>query len=360
MNGATPAFHQNVPHRETAVTGSASAPADPIDLNQRFVSADPVSRALGVEIDALAARHTTALILGESGVGKERIAREIHDRSPRKDGPFVAVDCSSFPETLIESQLFGHVRGAFTGADFDHPGYIRSANGGTLFLDEVGDMPLSLQTRLLRVLQERYVIPVGQTKPVSVDVRVVAATNHDLPELVRQGRFREDLFYRLSAYRMIVPPLRERVGDILPLAEYFLDLQAAVYEEPRRSLSDQAKRWLQEQPWRGNVRELANAIEYALVTSTRPELMPEDFPAPLLEQGASLGLDAPAPSMPTSPADVPTMREAEWQALMAALHATAGDKTRAARLLGISRSRLYSMMAREGVDPAKHTSRSAS
>ncbi len=360
MNGATPAFHQNNQPRGPAAGRSESAHVGQGDLTDRFVSADPVSRALNVEIAALAARNTTALILGESGVGKERIAREIHDRSSRKDGPFVAVDCSSFPEALIESQLFGHVRGAFTGADFDHPGYIRSAHGGTLFLDEVGDMPLSLQTRLLRVLQERYVVPVGQTKPVAVDVRVVAATNHDLPELVRQGRFREDLFYRLSAYRMVVPPLRERVGDILPLADYFLDLQATIYEEPRRSLSDQAKRWLKEQPWRGNVRELANAIEYALVTSNRPELLPEDFPEPMLDAVRSVGIETPVPIKPQSPDDVPTMREAEWQALMAALHATAGDKTRAARLLGISRSRLYSMMAREDVDPAQHASRSAS
>ena len=180
------------------------------DATSAFVCVDPVSRSLDVQIDALASRQTTVLIVGESGVGKERIAKEIHDRSARGRGPFVAVDCSSFSESLIESQLFGHVRGAFTGAELDRPGYIRAAHNGTLFLDEVGDMPLALQTRLLRVLQERSVTPVGQTEAVPVDVRVMAATHRDLPQLVRSGQFREDLFYRLGAFRLIVPPLRER------------------------------------------------------------------------------------------------------------------------------------------------------
>ncbi|MBN1343377.1 MAG: sigma-54-dependent Fis family transcriptional regulator [Phycisphaerae bacterium] len=319
-------------------------------LEARFVRADPVTKALDIQIEALAARQTTVLIFGESGVGKERVAREIHNRSRRASGPFVAVDCSSFSGALIESQLFGHIRGAFTGADYDHSGYIRAADGGTLFLDEVGDMPPTLQTRLLRVLQERCVTPVGHTRPIPVDVRIVAATHQNLPGLIRGGKFREDLFYRLSAYRLIVPPLRERISDIVPLANHFLDLQAQVYEEPRRLLSGTAGRWLESQPWRGNIRELANAIEFALVSHDRMELMPEDFPEPLLPDEVGIDVLDLADGMTAAPprsGQVMTLREAEWRAVAAALRTTAGDKTRAARLLGISRSRLYSILARQ-------------
>jgi len=326
----------------------------------RFVCVDPLTTCLNEQITALAARNTTILIVGESGVGKECVAREIHERSSRSRGPFIAVDCSSFSETLIESQLFGHARGAFTGAEAESMGYIRDADGGTLFLDEVADMPLSLQTRLLRVLQERTVTPVGRTRPVPVDVRVVAATHQDTAEMVRQGRFREDLFYRLSAFRLEVPPLRQRPGDIVPLAEYFLDLQAAIYEEPRRSLSESARQWLQSQYWRGNVRELANAIEYALVTSDLPELHPEDFPDALLERVAPYPEAPVSPDAHSSPAGsmVMTLRQAQWQAVLNALSAAGGDKTRAARLLDISRSRLYSILAQQ--DPTGRSSRTAS
>ncbi len=347
MHGAPMGFQQadgGGPARGTPLEPPASPDrASPVS---RFVCVDPVSKVLAMQIDALAARHTTVLIAGESGVGKERVAQEIHNRSPRADGPFIAVDCSSFSETLIESQLFGHIRGAFTGAEGDRPGYVRAAHGGTLFLDEVGDMPLSLQTRLLRVLQERSVIPVGQTEPIPVNVRILAASNRDLPALVRAAQFREDLFYRLTSFRLEVPPLRERRGDIVPLAEYFLDLQSAIYEEPHRRLSDRARRWLEDEWWRGNVRELANAVEYALVTCDRDVLTPEDFPEPILTEGG-LGVCLTEPAYPPTSQRVMTLRQAEWQAVMAALRVTGGDKTNAARALAISRSRLYSILARQ-------------
>lgn len=329
--------------------------------NRRFVCVDPSSKILDAQLTTLARRNTTVLIVGESGVGKEHIAREIHDRSPRHAGPFVAVDCSSFSETLIESHLFGHVRGAFTGADGDRIGYIQAAHGGTLFLDEVGDMPLTLQTRLLRVLQERTVTPVGQTEPVAVDVRILVATHRNLPYLVRTNEFREDLFYRLSAFRMIVPPLRERRGDIVPLANYFLDLQAEIYEEPRRHLSDSAQRWLETQWWRGNVRELANAIECALVASSGDVLQPEDFPDPaLVEDGFPEPTADSLYPLEHAPRQIMTLQEAEWHAVTNALRATSGDKTQAARALAISRSRLYSILARQDQPGKPRSSRSAS
>ncbi len=361
MNAAQKGFHQaDDDGRFQSATSQASCDRAP---QQRFVCIDSVSKSVDVQIGSLGARQTTVLIVGESGAGKERVAREIHDRSGRADGPFVAVDCSSFSETLIESQLFGHVRGAFTGAERDKVGYIRASHTGTLFLDEVGDMPLSLQTRLLRVLQERRVTPVGQTESVPVDVRIIAATHQDLPWLVRVGTFREDLFYRLSAFRLAVPPLRERRNDIIPLAEYFLDLQAAIYEEPRRRLSPSACQWLQAQWWRGNVRELANAIEHALVTSDGGVLVPEDFPEPLLPEGkgpADLAGHALAFDAPSLDGAVMTLAETEWRSVVAALQATGGDKTRAARLLAISRSRLYSILARHDRSAGSSANRSAS
>jgi len=348
MNGAQTGFDAADGSGCGATTPTSRRPPTGYPVPTRFICVDPLSRALNEQILSLSGRQTTVLICGESGVGKERIAREVHDLSPRRSGPFVAVDCSSFSETLVESQLFGHVRGAFTGADSDKLGYIRAADGGTLFLDEVGDMPLSLQTRLLRVLQERTVTPVGQTQVIPVDVRIVAATHQDLGAMVRAGTFREDLFYRLSAFRLEVPPLRERPADIVPLAEYFLDLQAIIYEEPRRSLSDRTKQWLRSQWWRGNIRELANAIEYALVTSDQMELMPEDFPEPILTERSASEVEeaADVAAGVGRPAKVMTLREAQWHAVMTAMKAAGGDKTRAARLLAISRSRLYSILAR--------------
>ncbi len=361
MYGARTGFHAS----DGQDPSGAVRPHDGRDLEQQlrsqFVCADPVSKALDIQIDALAPRRTTVLIVGESGVGKERVAREIHGRSPRRDRPFVAVDCTSFSGTLIESQLFGHVRGSFTGADRDHQGYIRAADGGTLFLDEVGDMPLGLQTRLLRVIQERCVTPIGQTEPVPVDLRIIAATHQRLPQLVRAGAFREDLFYRLSTYRMSVPSLRERTKDIVPLAEHFLDLQATIYEEPRRQLSPEAKQWLEAQPWHGNVRELANAIEFALVASSAPELMPEDFPEPAMATKAR-SLEPMSDVAPDGLGSdsILTMRQAEQRAVMSALRATNGDKTHAAKLLGISRSRIYSILARREQASDVRTNRSAS
>ncbi|BDG62426.1 sigma-54 interaction domain-containing protein [Caldinitratiruptor microaerophilus] len=224
------------------------------------------------EVDA------TVLITGESGVGKEQVARLIHRASPRADGPLMTIDCGALPQSLIESELFGYERGAFTGANRDGKrGLIEMADKGTLFLDEIGELPLSLQVKLLRFLQERSVVRVGGLRPIPVDVRIIAATNRDLRQMVREGRFREDLFWRLNVVPIHVPPLRERPEDILALAEHFL-ARAAVRYGRQRSLSREVADILMRYPWPGNVRELENLIERLVVTSSGPVITPEDLP----------------------------------------------------------------------------------
>jgi transcriptional regulator with GAF, ATPase, and Fis domain len=208
---------------------------------------------------------SSVLIEGESGTGKELLARAIHEKSPRRDGPFEAVNCAGMPAGLVESILFGHRKGAFTGADFDKPGVFEVANGGTLFLDEVGDMPLEIQPKLLRALQQREVTRLGEEGRVrKVDVHVVAATNHDLPRAVDEGRFRGDLYFRLKVAQLHLPPLRERPEDILPLAEFFLQRLAEKRKQPVAQLSREARAYLLGRPWQGNVRELENAMEWGL------------------------------------------------------------------------------------------------
>jgi transcriptional regulator with GAF, ATPase, and Fis domain len=206
----------------------------------------------------------SVLIHGESGTGKELIARAIHELSARRDGPFEAVNCSAIPHTLFESTLFGHIKGAFTGADSDRAGHFEVANGGTLFLDEVGELPLEVQPKLLRALQQREITRVGETGHVRrIDVRVVTATNRDVLRAVEQGAFRADLYYRLNTAELYMPPLRERAEDILPLAEYFLQRLAEKRKQPAPQLSRDARRYLLANPWQGNVRELENVMEFA-------------------------------------------------------------------------------------------------
>src|SRR5947207_10150656 len=223
---------------------------------------DPMLRLRRL-IDALAARDCTALIHGESGTGKELTAREIHDRSARCDGPFVPVDCTTLRDTLFESQLFGHVRGAFTGADRPTLGFFRSADRGTLFLDEIGELPLHIQAKLLRCIQEGEVVPLGAVTPIKVNVRIVAATHRDLATMMRDGTFRADLFYRLHVACLSVPPLRQRKEDIALLARHTLADLARIYQEPEKTLSLTAMNLMHEYDWPGNVRELTNALEHA-------------------------------------------------------------------------------------------------
>jgi transcriptional regulator with PAS, ATPase and Fis domain len=277
----------------------------------------------------VARRRSTVMLLGETGCGKEMLARHIHAHSDRADGPFVPVDCAAITETLFESQLFGHVRGAFTGATRDSLGFVRAAEGGTLFLDEIGELPLALQAKLLRMLQERSVTPVGDTRPRPVDVRVITATNADLAAMVQAGTFRQDLYYRLNVVELQIPPLRQRRSDIAPLAQHFLDAQAAVYDEPRKTLTEAAAGVLVQYAWPGNVRELANVMEHAHVLSQGEQVDVGDLPERL---AAAVEEGSVEPDL--------HLLTIERHTILKALRRTRNNKAAAARLLGINIQRL--------------------
>ncbi|MCA8204290.1 sigma 54-interacting transcriptional regulator [Burkholderia sp. AU33545] len=241
------------------------------------VFVDPRSLALLERVRLVAPSDANVLIVGETGTGKELIARQVHDGSHRCGGPFVAVNCGSLSDTLVDSELFGHEKGAFTGAVGAKPGWFEAANGGTLFLDEIGDLPLSMQVKLLRVLQEREIVRLGSRTGISIDVRVVAATNVDLQQAVMDGRFRGDLFYRLNVVRLDVPRLRERPGDILPLARHFFDEYRSRLGHGPRSIDPRAARRLEAHSWPGNIRELENVIHHALLVSRHDALQDTDL-----------------------------------------------------------------------------------
>jgi sigma-54 dependent transcriptional regulator len=238
---------------------------------------DPRSQALLQRIRQLAPSDATVLIVGETGTGKEIVARHVHQLSARARQPFVAVNCGALSDTLVESELFGHERGAFTGASSSQPGWFEAAEGGTLFLDEIGDLPPAVQVKLLRVLQEREVVRLGSRQPIPIDVRLVAATNVDLHQAVLAGRFREDLYYRLKVAVLELPPLRERPGDIVPLARYFLERYRHRLNVGPGGLHPVAVQRLLEHPWPGNIRELENVIHSALLVSQGPDIQPGDL-----------------------------------------------------------------------------------
>ena len=238
---------------------------------------DARSQALLAHLQQVAPSEASVLIIGETGTGKELVARHIHNLSARRGGPFVAVNCGAFSESLVEAELFGHEKGAFTGATEKHAGKFVEADRGTLFLDEIGDLPLNMQVKLLRVLQEREVVRLGSRTPVPINVRVVAATNVNLADAVVAGHFREDLFYRLHVATIRLPPLRERPGDILPLAEFFLEEHCQRLGYNRASLSPEAERKLLGHSWPGNIRELENAIHHALLVCRNQQVQPGDL-----------------------------------------------------------------------------------
>ena len=315
-----------------------------------FVGSSPAALELLAFVSKVAPTDATVLLTGESGSGKEMIARSLHQASRRSRAPFVAVNCAALTETLIESELFGHEKGAFTGASERKIGRFEAADGGTLFLDEVGELPLDCQTKFLRVLEEQVFERVGGTKSLRVDVRVIAATNRDLIEMVQKGRFREDLYYRLSVIHTQVPPLRERIGDIRQLAEHFLErLKRQV---PRRitGFAPDAIDALTRHLWPGNVRELRNAIERAIVMGEGQTIAASDLPPHVLAGKAVTGaITQPRPTpgpMPPTPAPAATqapmpLRDLERQGIIAALQATGGNKAQAAAILQIDRSTLY-------------------
>src|SRR5467141_1775433 len=317
---------------------------------ERGLIVESAAMRQALELVARVAEHsTTVLITGESGTGKEVIARAIHRASPRASKAFVGINCAAIPEALLESELFGHVRGAFTGASADKTGLFEAANGGTILLDEIGELPLALQAKLLRVLQENEIRRVGDQKTRRVDVRLLAATAKDLAAEAAAGRFRHDLFDRSNVVAIHLRPLSERRSDIAPLAGHFAARLAGRLGR-RVALSEAALQWLGEQPWPGNVRSLEHAIERAAVLSEKEVLEPSDFrPNPGLASGVSLTPGA-SPGLPGTGTLKDAVEGAERQAITAALGAAAGNRREAAKRLGVSLRTLFYKMDRYGID----------
>jgi DNA-binding NtrC family response regulator len=293
-------------------------------------------------IEKVSQHNYPVLILGESGTGKELVARSIHFMGVRQKRPFVPVDCSGLVPTLIESELFGYVKGAFTGAQHARAGLLETGNGGTVFLDEIGDLPADLQAKLLRALQEREIRPVGATDRVRIDIRIIAATNRDLELAIRTGGFRQDLYFRLNVVQLKLPPLRERKSDIPLLVNSFLE-KFSDPQRPLRTISEDAMRRLMAYDWPGNVRELENAVERAVALGSGPILHMGDLPSNLQQGGSDKSLDSD---------ELTTLDEMERRAILRALRETNGDKLAAARLLGIGKTTLYRKLKQYGPEGA--------
>jgi two-component system response regulator HydG len=303
----------------------------PIGKSRRFLDVLRLAEQVGPT-------DSTVLIGGESGTGKEVLARYLHEASHRSGEPFLSINCGALPETLLESELFGHVKGSFTGAVRDKQGLFAAARGGTFFMDEVGEMPASLQVKLLRVLQQREVIPVGATDAIPVDVRIIAATNRDLEEEVRRGNFRSDLFYRLNVIAVDLPPLRDRRDDLILLVDAFLQEMAGDGEVPK-ALSSEAMDAVMVYEWPGNVRELQNALEHSVVLTKGDLIEPQHLPARITSQKKEpLVADRAQPN--------PSLDLIERAYIMFVLQAEGGNKTRAAEVLGIDPSTLYRKLSR--------------
>jgi DNA-binding NtrC family response regulator len=289
-------------------------------------------------VEKVSQHNYPVLILGESGTGKELVARSIHFMGVRQNKPFVPVDCSGLVPTLIESELFGYVKGAFTGAQHARTGLLEAGNGGTVFLDEIGDLPVDLQSKLLRALQEREIRPVGATDRVRVDLRIIAATNRDLETAIRTGVFRQDLYFRLNVVQVKLPPLRERKSDIPLLVNFFLE-KFSDPQRPIRTISEDAMRRLMAYDWPGNVRELENAVERAVALGSGPILHIADLPSNLQQSPNDKLLESN---------ELTTLDEMERRAILRALRETNGDKLAAARLLGIGKTTLYRKLKQYG------------
>jgi transcriptional regulator with PAS, ATPase and Fis domain len=294
-----------------------------------FIGGSSVVTRLKAIAARVAQRHSTVMLLGETGTGKEMLARFIHANSPRAQEAFIPVDCTAFSDSLFESQLFGHVKGAFTGAHRDTLGFIRSADGGTLFLDEIGELNLNLQAKLLRVLQERRVVPVGDAIPRPVDMRVICATHRNLAEMVQAGTFRQDLFFRLQVFTLLLPPLRDRVDDIPQLADFFLERLAELGGDIQKKLSDEAVESLMNHSWPGNVRELFNVLEHAWVLADGNVIGLSDLPAPLSTGGYRA----------YHPSDL-NLEAMERRVIIEALKRSQYNRTAACKLLGLELRRL--------------------
>jgi DNA-binding NtrC family response regulator len=314
------------------------------ELDQRYSFSEIIGKSESLQavfrrVEKVAATNTNILIQGESGTGKELVARAIHHNSPRSSRPFVAINCGAVPENLLESELFGHTKGAFTGAVTSKPGLFRAAEGGTVFLDEIGEISSAMQVRLLRALQEHEVTPVGSSAPVKFDARIISATNRDLEKEVQEGRFREDLFYRLNVIEIHIPPLRERREDIPLLVKHFTTQTAREQSSAEKPIEQQAMSALINYTWPGNVRELQNAIERAFTLSDK-EIDLDSLPPRIC--------DVAQHSLPMRDPDGlrPTLEEAERRYIFDVLNSVNQDKARAANILGIDLSTLYRKLKR--------------
>jgi two-component system, NtrC family, response regulator AtoC len=313
-----------------------------------LIGESPAMQEVFELVDRIAPSDTSVLITGESGTGKEVVARALHKRSRRSSGPFVAVNCAAMPEALLESELFGHVRGAFTDAKTAHTGLFVQAKGGTLLLDEIGDMPLALQPKLLRVLQERTVRPVGGMQEVPIDVRLIAATNKDLETAVEEHRFREDLYFRINVIQLPLPPLRARGSDILTLAQHFTLAIAARTGKAVKGISPAAASRLSAYAWPGNIRELHNCMERAVTLARYEEVGLDDLPDRIKDYKSSHVLVAAE-----DPSEFAPMEEVERRYILRVLDAMGGNKTAAARTLGFERKTLYRKLEHFGIDTKK-------
>ena len=318
-----------------------------------LIGASPAHARTMAAVREVAQTRVNVLLTGESGVGKEVVARAVHYSGTRRDRAFVAVNCAAIPETLLESELFGHVKGAFTGASAARDGHFTRADGGTLFLDEIGDMPLAMQAKILRVLEDRVVTPVGGSREHAVDVRIVAATNRDLAEAMRNHQFREDLYYRLNVFHIPLPPLRERREDIPLLAQHYAQRLGPEMGRAGLAFSTAALARLADYPWPGNVRELRNCVERSLISSRGPSIDVGDLP-PYLVPAAPVSSAARATTLPDAGFDLDrVLADAEQDYILAALRQSGGVQVRAAELLGIKERSLWHRIKKLGVRVAR-------
>ncbi len=328
--------------RRVRALGERAEPPEPV-----VAESEAMRRVLRQAARVAGHPDTTVLITGESGTGKEVVARLIHHRSSRAGGPFLAVNCASIPASILESELFGHEAGAFTDARRPREGLLEAADGGTVFLDEIGDMDLGLQAKLLRFLETRRIRRLGGVRETEVDVRIVAATNQDLKEAIRERRFREDLYYRLNVFPIHIPPLRERPGDIVPLARHFLEYFSRKFHRNLREISPEAQVCLRAYPWPGNVREVRNLMERLAITCTGEVIRAEDLPEEFREPGY---FGPRRWVLPPEGCDLESMeRELARSLIRQALERTGGNVSRAAKLLGLARSTLRNRMATLGI-----------
>jgi two-component system, NtrC family, response regulator AtoC len=336
--------------QRNAAMSNGGADENPQQLG-KIIGKSPAMVEVYKTVARVAPTKSTVLILGESGTGKELIAQAIHQHSPRANRPFVAVDCGALTETILESELFGHVRGAFTGALADKKGVFEEAQGGTCFLDEIGGISPNMQARLLRVLQEHEIRRVGGKDWIKVDVRVVAATNHNLSAAVSKGDFRQDLYYRLDVVAIHLPPLRERVEDIPLLARYFLQRYILESGKVITAISDKAMELLCAYSWPGNIRELENAIEQAVALSYQSVLTPDDLPGAVRNHALAKSFQSDSQSEQFLFPDTPTLEEVKKRYVLHVLKQNQGNVSRSARVLSIDRRSLYRMLARFKIEP---------